>query len=136
MVVLYHYTSHNNLERIKREKVIRKSDESFHGRGVYLTALDPESHSKQEIGRNNWSRGGEARVTQGYVDCYVMINIPETDYRLEECEDRQDKWRYTTDLRLDDYRWESGTISEWKVKLLALAGLGIVGLSWAITSSN
>ena len=75
-------------------------------------------------------------MTQGYVDCYVMINIPETDYRLEECEDRQDKWRYTTDLRLDDYRWESGTISEWKVKLLALAGLGIVGLSWAITSSN
>ena len=139
MVKLYHYTTYDNLLSIKRERVIRASSsrssvrDMFHGPGVYLTRLDPGRYSKPEIGRNNWSGGGQAKVAEGKVDYYVMVEIPETDYWLEECEDQQDKWLYTTDLCLDDYEWRSGKNSDWKdvavdVAVATAVAVGVVGL--------
>ena len=89
MVKLYHYTTYDRLQRIKREKVIRASTvqsssrrDMIHGAGVYLTALDPEHHSKDQIAVNNWAGGGQARQKAGNTDYYVEIEIPESDYRL------------------------------------------------------
>ena len=138
MVKLFHYTTYDRLQGIKRERTIESSSVSnsatsprdmFYGAGVYLTTLDPHSHSKEEIGLNNWSNGGERRIEDGFCDYYVEIDIPEEDHRLEKIKGRQDNWLYRGDLRLDHYEWDSGKNSEWSaLGVAAGVGLGLVAV--------
>ena len=55
----------------------------------------------------------------------MEIEIPESDYRLEELQDKYDKWVYRDDLYLDQYEWRSGKNTDWKDTLAM--GAGIVG---------
>ena len=137
MVKLYHFTTYDGLRDIKREKVIRvsrggsssSSRDMMHGAGVYLTALDPERHSKEEIAANNWAKGGEKRLREGNTDYYVEVDIPASDQWLERCRDKNDKWVFRRDLQLEEYQWRSGKNTDWKDDLLAGAGiLGGIGL--------
>ena len=134
MVKLYHYTNYDGLQKIKREKAIRVSRggsssrrDMIHGPGVYLTALDPNQNTKEEIATNNWAGGGQSRLEKGYTVYYVEVEIPDSDYRLEECQDQYDKWVYRAGdyLDLDQFQWTSGKNTDWKDDLLA--GAGIVG---------
>jgi hypothetical protein len=57
MTILYHYTSLDGIEGIRRAGVIRSSDfkkgDAAWGRGVYLTSLPP-STKVQDLMLNNW----------------------------------------------------------------------------------
>ena len=136
MVRLYHYTTYEGLQKIKRERLIKESTggsssrrDMMHGAGVYLTALDPDHHTKQEIATNNWARGGQTRLRAGCADYYVELEIPDSDYRLEQCRDQHDKWVYRDQLELDQFKWRSGKNTDWKDDLLTGAGvLGGIGL--------
>ena len=101
----------------------------MHGVGVYLTTLDPDHHTKLEIATNNWAGGGQTRLREGNTDYYVEIEIPDSDYKLEECRDQHDKWVYRDHLDLDQFQWSSGKNTDWKDDLLKGAGiLGGIGL--------
>ena len=56
---VYHYTDQDGQRSIMRDESISvstgaKSRDAFHGQGVYLTSMDPESHTKEELAENNW----------------------------------------------------------------------------------
>ena len=129
---MYHYTTYEGLQQIKRERRIRVSTggssrrrDLMHGAGVYLTALKPDQHTKQEIATNNWASGGQRRLREGNTDYFVEVEIPDSDYKLEECRDQYDKWVYRDDLDLDQFDWTSGKNTDWKDDFLL--GAGIVG---------
>ena len=59
---LYHYTSQAGFRGINDQKTINQSikprgvagDDAAHGTGTYLTSMDPRTHSKAEVARNNY----------------------------------------------------------------------------------
>ncbi len=65
---LYHYTDEEGFEGIKRSGVLRKSGNVLYGPGVYLTSLDPVSHSKQEIAGAAWGPGCEYREIDRQIE--------------------------------------------------------------------
>ena len=148
MVKLYHYTTKQNLDKIQRERCIYASGgrgaqhtDMFFGPGVYLTTLDPSNHSKDEIGENNWGRGGATRVHDGFLDHYIEVDIPDDDVNLAKCDDREgkDKWIYRKAyLPLDKYEWKSGKNSDWNglgIGLGVLGGIALLGAGIAAWNS-
>ena len=55
---LYHYTTTEGKDGIKRDKVIYQSTDTIKdcllGEGVYLTSLNPNRNSKETIAKNNY----------------------------------------------------------------------------------
>ena len=109
MVVLYHYTTKSSLNGIKADKVIyqstRKQRDAVLGPGVYLTSLNPNDHSKKSIAANNWREGKDSRMTDGYLDYYIEIQIDDDHRRLRKCHDRDDRdlYRFDGDIYLGEF---------------------------------
>merc|ERR1712098_612824 len=110
---LYHYTTREGLESIKRTRRIKQSAnferDCVYGDGVYLTSLNPEDYDKSDLAKNNYGAAWKKRLEAGRLDCYVEIDIPFSDLRLRECDavDR-DVFLYEGDILLDKFTWESG----------------------------
>jgi len=49
---LYHFTTLDSYNKIERDGFIRASSSGKYGPGVYLTDLDPNEHSVEEISKN------------------------------------------------------------------------------------
>ena len=80
---LYHYTSQAGHEQIVRSGVIKQSQnftrDCVYGDGVYLTTLNPEDFSKEDLAKNNYGGGWRKRLSDGRLDYYVEIEIPFSD---------------------------------------------------------
>jgi hypothetical protein len=104
---LFHYTDHEGLQSIQREKFIRQSTNAQTdikmGPGVYLTKMSPWHFTKEEIAMNNWIRPSDTKK----VACLVMVIFPDNEPRLrkgtrDEVGER-DVWKYDGNLYLGDY---------------------------------
>jgi len=138
---LYHYTSDQGHQRIIGQKLIKQSQnfqrDCVYGDGVYLTTLNPEDFDKESLAKNNYGGGWRKRLSDGRLDYYIEIEIPFSDLKLTRCEaDGRDVYLYTGDLPLDNFKWQSGKISEWTyqevlgavvVGAAALGGIALIG---------
>ena len=132
---LYHYTSQAGHEQIVRSGVIKQSQnftrDCVYGDGVYLTTLNPEDFSKEDLAKNNYGGGWRKRLSDGRLDYYVEIEIPFSDLKLERCrtgDEARDVYLYAGDLRLDTFSWQSGRIAEWSYTDVAV-GVAAVGVA-------
>ena len=46
-----------------------------YGEGVYLTTLQPDEHSKEQVARNNYGGAWKSRLEGGSLDCYLELEI-------------------------------------------------------------
>ena len=143
MVRLYHYTSKHGLTAIKREERIRASRQEEgsaptrdcqYGEGVYLTRLDPNQHSKEEVAKNNYAGGWQSRLGDGNLDCYVEVEMDALDPHLKKCQVHgRDVYLYDGDLILRGMQWDCGKNEEWTYSEIlgaaVLGGLAIGGLA-------
>eukprot|EP00112_Aurelia_sp_Birch-Aquarium-sp1_P014232 Seg306.2 transcript_id=Seg306.2/GoldUCD/mRNA.D3Y31 product="hypothetical protein" protein_id=Seg306.2/GoldUCD/D3Y31 len=154
---LYHYTTKENLEDIRRSHYINPSTgdgprkDACYGQGVYLTSLDPSKNKKAVIATNNYQRGSTKRLENGNVDFFIQIDIPAGDRRLRNCSSQnRDVYLYEGDgIDLDEYEWKSGKNTEWDPTWLNIgigaavgAAVGLLALgaglfaAWASTNSK
>ena len=93
---LYHYTNQRGYENIKKSGIIRQSQnfekDCVYGDGVYLTTLNPEDFSKEDLAKNNYGGGWRRRMSDGRLDYYIEIEISYSDLKLERCK-TSDDWR-------------------------------------------
>jgi hypothetical protein len=94
MSILYHYTSFEGIEGIRRDGVIRSSGASgdaVWGKGVYLTSLPP-SKKVQDPMLNNWGIvvGHEAGI-QPKVNCYISFRTDDLP-NVQKTNGVQDVW--------------------------------------------
>ena len=135
MLELYHYTSVESREKIRREGVIRRtvtSDrDAMFGEGVYLNKMNPEEFEKDEIAKNNWGQYGFRKsLEDGKADAYVKIVIPVNDRKLmNHSTGNRSIFRYRGDLWLDQYDHDFGKNSEWGAGVVIAAGIGFGALA-------
>lgn len=113
MGVYYHYTDKDSLKKIKRSKRINKSGvsnkDAIYGKGVYLTKLGPQNKSKYEIAMNNYDSAWNQGLSEGKVDCFIRITIPDSE--VKQASSARDIYIYpNADIYLDDYDWSSGDV--------------------------
>jgi len=138
---LYHYTSQGGHDHIVKSKFIKQSQnftkDCVYGDGVYLTTLNPEDFSKKDLAKNNYGGLWEKRLSDGRLDCYVEIEIPFSDLKLERCrtqDDSRDVYLYSGDLDLSLFQWQSGHNSEWTYSevlgavAVGVAAVGVAGI--------
>ena len=138
---LYHYTSQEGHDHIVKSGLIKQSQnftkDCVYGDGVYLTTLNPEDFSKKDLAKNNYGGLWEKRLSDGRLDCYVEIEIPFSDLKLERCttsDDSRDVYLYSGDLDLSQFQWQSGQNSEWTYSevlgavAVGVAAVGVAGL--------
>jgi hypothetical protein len=73
MISLFHFTSREASTHIIREEAL-KSDERLGG-SIYFTAMDFETHIKQEIALNNWGK----RQNDPKMECVFKVEVPAND---------------------------------------------------------
>ena len=136
---LYHYTSQAGHEQIVGSGVIKQSQnftrDCVYGDGVYLTTLNPEDFSKEDLAKNNYGGGWRKRLSDGRLDYYVEIEIPFSDLKLERCrtgDEARDVYLYAGDLRLDTFSWQSGRNAEWSyTEVLGAVAVGVAAVGVA-----
>jgi len=127
---LYHYTSQHGCDRITSSGCIKQSQnferDCVYGDGVYLTTLNPEDFGKADIAKNNYGGAWKKKMDDGRLDCYIEIDIPFSDLKLERCEAKgRDVYLYNGDLVLSKFKWQSGKNSEWTFsEVLGAVALG------------
>lgn len=73
-----------------------------YGNGVYLTKLNPETTSKEQIAMNNWTNSNAIHK----VDKYFVIDIPESEVKNTNARGRNIfLYERRMDLRLHKYTW-------------------------------
>lgn len=116
----YHYTDLAGVLGITSSRYIAMSTgkatigDVAYGKGVYMTQLDPSSHTKMSIAVNNWlAPGAPAAHHQGKTDFVIKIRIRRgspVHKRIKNCSARVQRSIYLykgEDLRLDDCEgWE------------------------------
>ena len=81
---------------------------------MYLTPLQPDEHSKEQVARNNYGGAWKSRLEGGSLDCYLELEIPHSDLKLERCKvEGREVYLYRGDLELAGLNWEGGRNSEW-----------------------
>ena len=115
---LYHYTSIQNIDQIRLTKVLKKSKKHPIGwiRGgligdgaAFFTPLNPHTHDKTAIAKNNWSSGWREKTEEGKVDAYICIEVP--DWCMSDCEFLSDSSpthnvvAHRGELQLDRFSW-------------------------------
>jgi len=133
---LYHYTNQRGYENIKRSGIIRQSQnfekDCVYGDGVYLTTLNPEDFSKEDLAKNNYGGGWRRRMSDGRLDYYIEIEISYSDLKLERCktsDDWRDVYLYSGDIHLDSYSWDAGLNSSWTyTEVLGAVAVGVAAV--------
>ncbi len=123
--MLYHFTTHEGYSNIERDGFIRPSVNGKYGAGVYLTDLDPNKHSVEEISKALYAAGGKKNSRAGKLDHHFCLKLNENHI---ECE-RQHVYRYVGgNLHLSQCRVISqGKIMEFGSGLLIAATAITVG---------
>jgi len=81
----YHYTDEEGSRKIIRSgKILASlsfttSDDAGYGNGVYLTTLNPDTHSKHDIAMNNWVKTTESFINK--TKYYFVLTIPDSDIK-------------------------------------------------------
>ncbi len=88
--MLYHFTNHESYSNIERDGFIRPSIGGKYGAGVYLTDLDPNEYSVQEISNVLYTVGGKKNLRAGKLDHHFCLKLNENHI---ECE-RKHVYRY------------------------------------------
>ena len=73
---VFHYTAHENVEKILASGILRASTSGASGPGVYVTAKSFETHTKSHILENNY-----CRVRSGFADAVIELYIPEDELK-------------------------------------------------------
>ena len=79
--------------------------DALFGSGVYLTTLNPNEYTKEEIAKNNWDNAWFKNLKK--TDRWIQIEIPDSDKHLSKAPSGRDIWIYESDgdLLLDNYDW-------------------------------
>jgi HYD1 signature containing ADP-ribosyltransferase len=131
MLKLYHYTDEEAFHSIKREGVIRAGTMNKYGMGVYLTDLDPEEYTREEVAKANYGVGAQRNLERGRLDHHIPIFI--ASYELFPT--TANGYRYPDEmLRLDDYSIQNaGSNHRWAERSLQTA-MVVGGGALAVTS--
>ena len=112
MTIFYHYTDVDGCTAIQESRKILNSlfggVDAVFGTGVYLTTLNPNENTKEEITKNNWLDAWEHNLKK--TASWIQIEIPDSDKHLTKAPDDgtgRDVWLYVSDedLLLDNYDW-------------------------------
>ena len=114
-VTLYHYTSKEAKEAIKKSKIIKSSKgegrDAHFGDGVYFTDMNPEDFTRTEVSRNNY-RYPNAKKKLEYC---IIVTMPEN--KADKCEAGKNRRVFLhkgdVNLKDEDYSYE---IKESKFK--------------------
>jgi hypothetical protein len=76
MSILYHYTSFEGIEVVRRSGLIQSSTNTFKdaisGPGVYLTSLPPSTNT-QQLAQSNWAANAGNAIQQNKLDYYISF---------------------------------------------------------------
>jgi len=110
MPLLYHYTDVDGAKNIIRVGKILASLKTManvdgaYGNGVYLTNLDPETSSKQQIALNNWTNTSESTMKK--LKNYFVLDIPASEITDTNATGRKVfLFGHRNDVRLYNYSW-------------------------------
>ena len=128
----YHYTDKTSLDRILKSGYIKASTDTTldcaFGKGVYLTTLKPEEHSKEVIAKNNYEHGWKGGLANGKTDSYIKICIRNGTLKLKKVTDpncpSRDVYLYADDLYLHDFHYTYGHVQSGKALMLCSATAG------------
>jgi len=106
----YHYTDEEGSRKIIRSgKILASlsfttSDDAGYGNGVYLTTLNPDTHSKHDIAMNNWVKTTESFINK--TKYYFVLTIPDSDI-IDVSSNGRVLYLLgrKSDLSLHKYRW-------------------------------
>jgi len=106
----YHCTDDEGAHNIIRSARILASlsfmtngDAGF-GNGVYLTKMDPKTHSKEQIAMNNWTNTSALAINK--TKNYFVFKIPDSDTKDAGANGRDIfLFDQRKDLRLHKYHW-------------------------------
>ena len=117
MVRLYHYTSKENKELIRLTRVLKKSKKHpigwIHGGSIedgaaFFTRMDPWTHDKATIARNNWANGWKEKISEGRVDAYIVIEVSDMTDFVSDPSPTHNVVAYRGELQLDRFTWRWG----------------------------
>lgn len=107
MVILYHYTSKKGCSSIKKTGCVRCSvDEGakYYGEGVYLTKLNPLSHTRLEIAENNYDNAHWFENRRDKVQVALEFKFKHKEVTVLHPTREADVWKYDDgDLPLKGY---------------------------------
>ena len=127
MVKLYHYTRKENIEQIRQTGMLKKSKKHpigwIHGGSIengaaFFTTMDPYTHTKEAIARNNWAHGWNEKIKEGRVDAYIVVNVPDMSDFLSDPNPTHNVVAYRGELALDRFDWRWG-YTDMTFKLLS-----------------
>ena len=127
MVRLYHYTRKQNIEQIRLTRMVKKSKRHpigwIHGGSIengaaFFTTMDPYTHKKEAIARNNWANGWREKKNEGRADAYIVINVPDMNLFLSDPNPAHNVVAYRGELPLDRFDWRWG-YTDMTFKLLS-----------------
>ena len=117
MVRLYHYTCKENIEKIQVTRMLKKSKKhpigwihggSIEDGAVFFTTMDPYTHDKEAIARNNWANGWREKINEGRVDAYIVIDVPDMSDFLSDSSPTHNVVAYRGELILERFDWRWG----------------------------
>merc|ERR1712129_519029 len=109
-VKVFHYTTTMGLEGITKEGVVRKSANGFSGEGVYLTSLDPDHFTREQVAQNIYgSPTWQERLAAGNLDCWLEVQVEES--RLSRCSIDREVFILLEDLQLEK-PWRAGQTTQ------------------------
>merc|ERR1719509_374251 len=105
-VKVFHYTTTMGLEGITKEGVVRKSADGFSGEGVYLTSLNPDHFTREQVAQNTYgSPTWQERLAAGNLDCWLEVQVEES--MLSRCTLGKEVFILLEDLQLEK-PWRAG----------------------------
>jgi HYD1 signature containing ADP-ribosyltransferase len=130
MLKLYHYTDEGAFHSIKREGVIRAGTMNKFGVGVYLTDLDPEEYTREQVAKANYGVGAQRNLERGRLDYHIPILISSH----EVIKKTANGYLYPHEiLRLDDYSIQNADSNQRWIQLSLQTAMVVGGSALALT---
>ena len=81
----YHYTSQEALAGIRYSETLLPSMNGKFGCGVYFSRLGPSDLPLDKLAANCFGAGWEARLSKGYLNCYIEVIVLNHKKVFEKC---------------------------------------------------
>jgi HYD1 signature containing ADP-ribosyltransferase len=131
MLKLYHYTDEEAFHSIKREGVIRTGTMNKYGVGVYLTDLDPEEYTREEVAKSNYGAGAQHNLEGGRLDHHIPIFISSN----EVLQKTANTYLYPHEmLRLDDDSIQNADSNQRWIQRSLQTAMVVGGSALAVTT--
>ena len=136
MVLLYHYTNVGSYHSIMREGRIEPSSPKSkgqrgqggrHGRGVYLTDMNPQEFDREDVAKNNYGSGWETNINK--TTHHICVEIPDNHHLLDRIMGDWRKWRFLGEITSEMFTGIQGSNAEWDPKVCAMlmGGAAVIG---------